>query len=237
MLNLLAGADARTACATAHMAVGLEPADGAVEALPVVLISRSEPGGQVGELELLLIDLLTAADQLRGDRLTGPRHNSPDPSIHTRIVRTSVWSVNKIGLLISNKHQNKSRTAWGIPTNTGTLSASVLCPNSPFPVLFSNPLILRNDEGKDVRLDHCHHADGAGEDEAVADHPRKDLALRPHLVHPRRPDRKVLRADHLAHHAPRRVRARREDRAHMQLLGSLGLQRAEQRVRGRVTSG
>src|SRR5712692_5409724 len=101
MLNLLAGANASTGRAAAHMAVGLEPADWALEALPVVLIGRGELGGQVGELELLLIDLLAAADQLRGDHPTGPRRNSPDPSIHTRIVRTSVWRVNKMGLLIS----------------------------------------------------------------------------------------------------------------------------------------
>ena len=101
MLNLLAGADARTGRTTAHVAVGLEPADWAVEALPIVLIGRGELGGQLGELELLLIDLPTAPDQLGGDRLTGSRHNSPDPSIHTRIVRTSVWSVNKIERLIS----------------------------------------------------------------------------------------------------------------------------------------
>src|ERR1700682_3244331 len=98
MLDLLAGADASTGRAAAHMAVGLEPGDRGLEALPVVLIGLGELGGQVGELELLLIDLLAAADQLGGDRLTGSRRNSPDPSIHTRIVRTSVWGVNKIGL-------------------------------------------------------------------------------------------------------------------------------------------
>src|SRR5713226_6817185 len=107
MLNLLAGANPSTRCATAHMAVGLEPGDRALEALPVVLIGGGELGGQVGELELLLIDLPATADQLRGERLTGSRHNSPDPSIHTRIVRTSVWCVNKMGLLISI-HENKA---------------------------------------------------------------------------------------------------------------------------------
>src|SRR6266851_4152543 len=100
MLNLLAGADARTGRATAHIAVGLEPADRAVEALPVVLIGRSELGGQVGELELLLIDLLTAADQLGSDRLAGSRRSLPGLNLHDQSVRTSVWSVNKIGLLI-----------------------------------------------------------------------------------------------------------------------------------------
>src|SRR5258708_7223550 len=101
MLDLLAGADARTGGAAADVAVGLEPADWAVEALPVVLIGRRELGRQVGELELHLIDLLAAADQLRGQRFTGPRRNSPDPSIHTQMIRTSVWGVNKMGLLIS----------------------------------------------------------------------------------------------------------------------------------------
>src|SRR5258708_5348164 len=97
MVNLLAGADARSGGAAAQVAVGLEPADWAVEALPVVLVGRRELGRQVGELELHLIDLLAAADQLRGERLTSSRRNSPDPSIHTQMVRTSVWSVNKTG--------------------------------------------------------------------------------------------------------------------------------------------
>ncbi len=77
MLNLLAGADARTRGAATQVAVGLEPADRAVKPLPVVLVGRGELGGQVGELEFLLIDLLAAADQLRGDRLAGSRRSFP----------------------------------------------------------------------------------------------------------------------------------------------------------------
>src|SRR5260370_5494332 len=95
MLNLLAGADARTCRATAHVAVGLEPGDRGLKALPVVLIGRRELGGQVGELELLLIDLLAAADQLRRERLTGSRRRFPDLTLHDESVRTPVWSVNK----------------------------------------------------------------------------------------------------------------------------------------------
>jgi hypothetical protein len=95
MLRLLAGADASTGRAATHMADDLEPGDRGLEALPVVLIGRGELGGQVGELELLLIDLLATADQLRGDRLTGPRRRFPDRTLHAEIVRTSVWSVNK----------------------------------------------------------------------------------------------------------------------------------------------
>src|SRR5229473_677000 len=95
MLNLLARADARTGRAAAHVAVGLEPGDRALEALPVVLIGRGELGRQVGELELLLIDLLATTDQLRGDRLAGSRPVFPDLGLHRESVRTPVWSVNK----------------------------------------------------------------------------------------------------------------------------------------------
>src|SRR5260370_41754322 len=95
MLNLLAGADAGTGGAAADVEVGLETADWAVEPLPVVLIGRRELGRQVGELDLHLIDLLAAADQLRGERLTGSRRRFPDRTLHNESVRTSVWSVNK----------------------------------------------------------------------------------------------------------------------------------------------
>src|SRR5713226_6172842 len=101
MLNLLPGADAGTGRAAAHMAVGLEPGDRSLEALPVVLVGRSELGCQVGELELVLIDLLAPADQLGGDRLTGSWRRFPDLTLHYKSVRTPVWSVNKMGLLIS----------------------------------------------------------------------------------------------------------------------------------------
>src|SRR5216684_969210 len=95
MLGLLAGADASTGRAATQVAAGLQPGDRALEALPVVLIGRGELGGQVGELELLLIDLLAATDQLRGDRLTGSRPVFPDLGLHRESVRTPVWSVNK----------------------------------------------------------------------------------------------------------------------------------------------
>src|SRR4029077_13746117 len=95
MLNLLAGADARAGRAATQVAVGLEPGVRALEALPVVLVGGGELGREVGELELVLVDLAAAADQLSGERLAGPRRNSPDPSIHTRIVRTSVWPIKK----------------------------------------------------------------------------------------------------------------------------------------------
>src|SRR5260370_15589231 len=95
MLNLLAGADRRTGRAAAHMAAGLEPGDRALEALPVVLIGGGELGGQVGELEFVLVDLLPATDQLRGDRLAGSRPVFPDLILHKESVRTPVWSVNK----------------------------------------------------------------------------------------------------------------------------------------------
>src|SRR5260370_28928361 len=113
MLNLLAGADARTGRAAAQMAVGLEPGDRALEALPVILIGRGELGGQVGELELLLVDLLTATDQLGGDRLALPRRSFPGLTFHAESVRTTVWSVNKNGLLISKS--TKTRPASSIP--------------------------------------------------------------------------------------------------------------------------
>src|SRR5216684_9334811 len=95
MLNLLAGADASTGCAAAHVAAGLEPGDRALEALPVVLIGRGKLGGQIGELELLLIDLLPSTDQLRGDRLASSRRRFPGLGLHQESARTPVWSVNK----------------------------------------------------------------------------------------------------------------------------------------------
>src|SRR5229473_3392006 len=95
MLNLLAGADSSTRGAATQVAAGLEPGDRALEALPVVLIGRGELGGQVRELEFLLVDLLTATDQLRGDRLAGPSRSFPDVVLHQESVRTPVWSVNK----------------------------------------------------------------------------------------------------------------------------------------------
>src|SRR5216684_2771541 len=114
MLNLLAGADSSTRGAAAQVAAGLEPGDRALEALPVVLIGRGELGGQVRELEFLLVDLLTATDQLRGDRLTGSRLVFPGLVLHDESVRTPVWSVNKMGLLIfkcTKTRRAPSRTA------------------------------------------------------------------------------------------------------------------------------
>src|SRR6266851_4649811 len=126
MLNLLAGADARTGSATAQMAVGLEPADGAVEALPVVLIGRGELGGQVGKLEFLPIDLLTAADQLGSDRLAGSRRSLPGLNLHDQSVRTSVWTVNKMELLIFEC--TKTRSAQNIPCQPTGRALSLLTP-------------------------------------------------------------------------------------------------------------
>src|SRR6266852_3010322 len=100
MLQLLAGADPSTCGAATHVAVGLKPGDRAVEALPVVFVGHSKLGGQARELELVLIDLLAAANQLRGDRLAGPRRSFPGLTLHTESVRTPVWRVNRIGLLI-----------------------------------------------------------------------------------------------------------------------------------------
>src|SRR5216683_1951546 len=70
--------------------------------------------GQVRELEFLLVDLLTATDQLRGDRLTGSRPVFPGLVLHDESVRTPVWSVNKMGLLIfkcTKTRRAPSRTA------------------------------------------------------------------------------------------------------------------------------
>src|SRR6202011_240292 len=58
----------------------------------------------------------------------------------------------------------------------------------------------RNNEWHHVGLDHRHDSDEGGEDDAVPDHAPEDLALGADLVYARRPDREVLRADHLAHH-------------------------------------
>src|SRR6266852_416504 len=89
MLNLLAGADSSTRGAATQVAAGLEPGDRALEALPVVLIGR-------------------------GDRLTGSRPVFPGLVLHDESVRTPVWSVNKMGLLIfkcTKTRRAPSRTA------------------------------------------------------------------------------------------------------------------------------
>src|SRR5712692_315160 len=113
-LHLLADAYAIAGSPATHVTDRLEPRDRAVEALLVVLVGLGELGRQAGELELLLIDLLAATDQLGGDRLAGSRRNSPDPGLHTRIVRTSVWSVNKMALLIFKS--TKTRSAQSVLT-------------------------------------------------------------------------------------------------------------------------
>src|SRR5260221_2989712 len=95
MRQLLADADSISGSSTAEVAVGLEPSVRAVETLPVVLIGLSELSGEDRELELVLIDLLTAADQLNSNLLAGPGCNSPHPTLHTEIERTDVWRVNK----------------------------------------------------------------------------------------------------------------------------------------------
>src|SRR5712691_1995346 len=96
MLSLLAGADSSRGSTATHVAAGLQPADRTVKALPVVLIGLGELGGQAGELELLLIDLLPSAEQLRGDRLASSRPVFPDLVLHKESVRTPVWGVKKI---------------------------------------------------------------------------------------------------------------------------------------------
>ena len=115
-LHLLANADAIGGSAAAHVAGRLEPRDRAVVALLVEFIGPGELGGETGEVELLLIDLLPSANQLGSDRLTGSRRNSPDPSFHTRIVRTSVWRVNKIELLISKSTKTRSAERASVAT-------------------------------------------------------------------------------------------------------------------------
>src|SRR5438445_11440866 len=89
--QLLAHADWVAGSSATHVASGFDPRDRAVEALPVVLVGLGELSGEDRELELVLIDLLTAADQLRSDLLAGPGCNSPHPTLHTEIVRTDVW--------------------------------------------------------------------------------------------------------------------------------------------------
>src|SRR5713101_6051479 len=86
VFQLLAGADSSTCCAATHVAVGLEPGNRAVEALPVVLVGIGKLCGQTGELQLVLIDLLAATNQLGGDRLAGSRHDFPDLTLHTESV-------------------------------------------------------------------------------------------------------------------------------------------------------
>ena len=93
--RLPADADSISGSSTAEVAVGFDPCDRAVEALPVVLIGLSELSREDRELELVLIDLLAPADQLNTDLLASPGCNSPHPTLHTEIVRTNVWVVKK----------------------------------------------------------------------------------------------------------------------------------------------
>src|SRR5260221_7245849 len=79
MRQLLADADSISGSSTAEVAVGLEPSVRAVETLPVVLIGLSELSGEDRELELVLIDLLTAADQLSSNLLACPGVQLPPP--------------------------------------------------------------------------------------------------------------------------------------------------------------
>src|SRR6266851_3077146 len=135
MLNLLAGADPRTGRAPTQVAAGLQPGYRALEALPVVLIGRGELGGQVGKLEFLLVDLLAPTDQFRGDRLAGSRRSLPGLNLHDQSVRTSVWTVNKIGRLIFDSM--KTRCAESIPCDypaPGAPLVSQARPNCLFPV-------------------------------------------------------------------------------------------------------
>ncbi len=79
MRQLPAGADSISGSSTAEVAVGFDPCDRAVEALPVILVRLGELSRETGELQLLLIDLLAAADQLNSDLFAGPGYNSPTP--------------------------------------------------------------------------------------------------------------------------------------------------------------
>src|SRR6266478_8730913 len=92
-LHLLAHTNSSSGRPATQVAVGLDPCDRAVEALPVVLIGLGERGGEDRELELVLVDLLAPADQLSSDLLAGPGCNSPHPTLHIYIIRTNVWSV------------------------------------------------------------------------------------------------------------------------------------------------
>src|SRR6266446_5009113 len=98
MRQLLADADSISCSSTAEVAIGFEPSVRAVETLPVVLIGLSELIGEDRELELVLIDLLTAADQLNSNLLAGPGCNSPHPTLHTEIVEQMFGESRKIGV-------------------------------------------------------------------------------------------------------------------------------------------
>src|SRR5216683_3146505 len=100
-VQLLSDADPIAGGAATHVAVGLDPRDRTVEALFFVLVGLGIGGGKDRELELVLVDLLTAADQLSSDLLAGPGCNSPHPTLHTEIIRTDVWRVKKNLVLIS----------------------------------------------------------------------------------------------------------------------------------------
>src|SRR5260370_34221958 len=122
MLQLLPSAISRICSAATHVAVGLEPSDWAVEALPVVLVGLGELGSQTGELELVSIDLLAATDQLRGYRLAGSRRSFPGHNLRVESLRTTVWWVKKIGCYFreSRISIHHSRSSPGASNGGGT---------------------------------------------------------------------------------------------------------------------
>ena len=89
--ELLADTDPIAGGATAHVAVGLDPRDGAVESLLVVLIGLGEVARHVGELDLEKIDRVAEANKSFGEDLPG--YFTPAPHCHKVSIRTSVRSV------------------------------------------------------------------------------------------------------------------------------------------------
>src|SRR5216683_1763711 len=130
--QVLAHRQARGRAGAGHVTGVADPVDGAGRALLVVLVGAGELSRGLRELQLEAVDGLAEADELVAQQLS--RHMNPTPYRHDDIIRTSVWTVNMIGLLIARSM--KTRFAHSIRCQlTRTLSDCGPGPYSLFPVL------------------------------------------------------------------------------------------------------
>src|SRR5216683_1883774 len=137
-----------------HVAHLLDPGDGAVETLQVVLVGGGELTRQVRELELDQVADLTELGQLVADLLLGAGDLGPAPEglrsctesghvwderckcplsvDHETMIRTSVC---RSIVCPVNFQRTKTRTAQGIRATAGAPAVCEPCRNSLFPVL------------------------------------------------------------------------------------------------------
>src|ERR1700687_3794813 len=98
-LELLAGADTIGGGATGKVAVLLDPGDGAVISLLVVLVGLGELGRDLRELEQLEVDLVAKADHSLGKFGTGCF--PPNPHFHESNDTKHLFGLSSANLLAS----------------------------------------------------------------------------------------------------------------------------------------